>query len=281
MRQLFFLSLIVLIFSGCSKSYEPEASAISIQSVKLPAKAESVAYDKKADPSSPQPPPPVKEKIEQKIIKEATLRFETDNLENTFNQVQKAVSNNKARIINDSEGKDYGTVFRNLIVKVPSQNFDRFISDVSKGVSYFEVKNISAEDVTEQYIDLTSRLKTKKKLEERYLEILKKANKVSEILEIEEQISAIREEIEAKEGQLKYLESRVSESTITIEFYKTIAEKEGVKISYGSKLWNAVKSGFYTLSDLLISLLSAWPFVILFVVFAYFIRRRLKRRKKE
>lgn len=281
MRHIFFLCFLFLILSGCSKSYEPETSAISIQSVKLPAKAESVAYDKKADPSSPQPPPPVKEKTEQKIIKEATLRFETDNLENTFNQVQKAVSSNKARIINDSEGKDYGTVFRNLIVKVPSQNFDRFINDVSKGVSYFEVKNISAEDVTEQFIDLTSRLKTKKKLEERYLEILKKANKVSEILEIEEQISTIREEIEAKEGQLKYLESRVSESTITIEFYKTIAEKEGVKISYGSKLWNAVKSGFYTLSDLLISLLSAWPFVILFVVFAYFIRRRLKRRKKE
>lgn len=281
MRQLFYLCFLFLILSGCSKSYEPETSAISIQSVKLPAKAESVAYDKKADPSSPQPPPPVKEKTEQKIIKEDTLRFETDNLENTFNQVQKAVSSNKARIINDSEGKDYGTVFRNLIVKVPSQNFDRFINDVSKGVSYFEVKNISAEDVTEQFIDLTSRLKTKKKLEERYLEILKKANKVSEILEIEEQISTIREEIEAKEGQLKYLESRVSESTITIEFYKTIAEKEGVKISYGSKLWNAVKSGFYTLSDLLISLLSAWPFVILFVVFAYFIRRRLKRRKKE
>jgi hypothetical protein len=279
MRQLFFLSVFFLILSGCSKSYEPETSAISIQSVKLPAKAEASSYD--ADPAKAPAPPKVKQEIEQKIIKEATLRFETDNLENTFNQVQKAVSSNKARIINDSEGKDYGTVFRNLIVKVPSQNFDRFISDVSKGVSYFEVKNISAEDVTEQYIDLTSRLKTKKKLEERYLEILKKANKVSEILEIEEQISAIREEIEAKEGQLKYLESRVSESTITIEFYKTIAEKEGVKISYGSKLLNAVKSGFYTLSDLLISLLSAWPFVILFVVFAYFIRKRFKRRKKE
>ncbi len=278
MRYLFFLCFLFLILSGCSKSYEPEASAISISAVKLPAKAKAVSYDKN---DAPPPTPQITEKIEQKIIKEATLRFETDNLENTFNQIQKTVSSNKARIINDSEGKDYGTIFRNLTVKVPSQNFDRFISDVSKGVNYFEVKNISAQDVTEQFIDLTSRLKTKKKLEERYLEILKKANKVSEILEIEEQISTIREEIESKEGQLKYLESRVSESTITIEFYKTIAEKEGVKISYGSKLWTAIKSGFFSLSDLFISLLSVWPFVILFFVFAYFIRKRLKRRKKE
>ena len=283
MRQLFFLSIFLLVLVGCKKAEALNEEAYAIQTVQMPAKAENVAYDKKADPSSPQPPPPprIDQQIEQKIIKEATLKFETDNLESSFSQIQKAVSASKARIINDSEGKDFATVFRNLTIKVPSQNFDRFINDVSKGVSYFEVKNISAEDVTEQYIDLTSRLKTKKKLEERYLEILKKANKVSEILEIEEQISTIREEIEAKEGQLKYLESRVSESTITIEFYKTIPEKEGVKISYGSKLWTAVKSGFFSLSDFLISLISVWPFVIIFFVLAYFIRKRLKRRKKE
>ena len=283
MRHIFFFFLFILVLVGCKKADAVNDEAYAIQTVKLPAKAENVAYDRKAEVASPQQPPPptrIDQQIEQKIIKEATLKFETDNLENSFSQIQKAVAMSKARIINDSEGKDYATVFRNLTIKVPSQNFDRFINDVSKGVSYFETKNISAEDVTEQFIDLTSRLKTKKKLEERYLEILKKANKVSEILEIEEQISAIREEIEAKEGQLKYLESRVSESTITIEFYKTIAEKEGVKISYGSKLWTAIKSGFFSLSDLLISLLSVWPFVILFCVFAYFIRRRLKRKKE-
>jgi hypothetical protein len=252
-----------------------------ISSVKLPAKAnvnanvnaDTDSYDRNPDLSAP--------KIEQKIIKEATLRFETDDLENTFNQIQKAVTAGKATIINDSEGKDYGTVFRNLTVKVPSQNFDRFINDISKGVSYFEIKNISAQDVTEQFIDLTSRLNTKKKLEERYLQILQKAVKVSEILEIEKQISVIREEIEAKEGQLKYLQSRVSESTVTIEFYKTTAEKEGVKISYGSKIWTAVKSGFFSLSDFLISLISVWPFIIIFCVLAYFIRKRFKRKKQQ
>jgi len=281
MRNIFFLSVFFLIFSGCSKSNEPQNESMMISAVKLPAKAnvnanvnaESDSYDHNPNLSTP--------KIEQKIIKEATLRFETDDLENTFNQIQKAVTAGKATIINDSEGKDYGTVFRNLTVKVPSQNFDRFINDISKGVSYFEIKNISAQDVTEQFIDLTSRLNTKKKLEERYLQILQKAVKVSEILEIEKQISVIREEIEAKEGQLKYLQSRVSESTVTIEFYKTTAEKEGVKISYGSKIWTAVKSGFFSLSDFLISLISVWPFIIIFCVLAYFIRKRFKRKKQQ
>ncbi|WP_345141248.1 DUF4349 domain-containing protein [Flavobacterium ginsengiterrae] len=273
MRHIFFLSVFFLILSGCSKSNKTQDESMMVSAVALPPKTKSDSYDKNLNQSAP--------KIEQKIIKEATLRFETDDLENTFNQIQKAVATGKARIINDSEGKDYGTVFRNLTVKVPSENFDRFINDISKGVSYFEIKNISAQDVTEQFIDLTSRLNTKKKLEERYLQILQKATKVSEILEIEKQISVIREEIEAKEGQLKYLQSRVSESTVTIEFYKTIAEKEGVKISYGSKIWTAVKSGFFSLSDFLISLISIWPFIIIFCVLAYFIRKRFKRKKQQ
>ncbi|EJG00919.1 DUF4349 domain-containing protein [Flavobacterium sp. F52] len=278
MRHIFFLSVLFLILSGCSKS-EAETNDVAVSAVMVPppppaGASESNRKDQDLNESSTT-------KIPQKIIKQGSLRFETDNLENTFNQIHKAVSENKARIINDSEGKDYNSVYRSLTVKVPSQNFDRFINNVSKGVSYFEVKNISAEDVTEQFIDLTSRLNTKKKLEERYLQILQKATKVSEILEIEKQISAIREEIESKEGQLKYLESRVSESTVTIDFYKTVAQKEGVKISYGSKIWNAIKSGFFSLSDFLISLISIWPFIILFCVLAYFIRKRLKRRKKE
>ncbi|MFC6246514.1 DUF4349 domain-containing protein [Flavobacterium psychroterrae] len=186
---------------------------------------------------------------------------------------------NKGTVQNDSEGKDYDNAYRNLLIRIPSENFDQFISSVSKGVSYFERKEISSENVTEQYIDLDSRLKTKRKLEERYLQILQKATKISEILEIEKQISTIREEIEAKEGQLKYLESCVSESTVTIEFYKTIAQKEGVKTSYGSKLWTAIESGFFSLSEFLISIISLWPFIILFCVFAYFIRKRFKRKK--
>ncbi|RZJ53220.1 MAG: DUF4349 domain-containing protein [Flavobacterium sp.] len=274
MRHILFLFVLFLFLSGCQENIG-SASNEAIMIDKMPANIQSdgkVNYNKSVDASDGT-------EIAQKIIKQASLRFETDNLESTFNQIKKAISDNKGNILNDSEGKDYGTVYRNVTVKVPSQNFDTFISDVSKGVSYFEEKNITAEDVTEQYIDLNSRLKTKRKLEERYLEILKKATKVSDILQIEKQISLIREEIEAKEGKLKYLESRVAESTITLYFYKTIAEKEGVKISYGSKIWTAIKSGFFSLSDFLISIISIWPFIILFCVLAYFIRKRFKRKK--
>lgn len=276
MRYIFFLSVFFCVLSGCSKNEAPNEASISAIKIPPPPPASKSEYIQKDQDKNLDAPSP---KIEQKIIKQASLRFETNDLEETYKQIQTAVKQSQGKVQSDSEGKDYGTLYRNITIRVPSQNFDNFISTISKGVSYFERKEITAEDVTEQYIDLTTRLKNKRKLEERYLQILQKATKISEILEIEKQISIIREEIEAKEGQLKYLESRVSESTVTIEFFKNLPEQEAVQLSYGSKVWTAVKSGFFSLSSFFISIISIWPFIIIIVVLAYFIRKRIKRKK--
>ena len=168
--------------------------------------------------------------------------------------------------------------FRKIIVRVPSKNFDAFLSDIAKGVTYFDNKEISSQDVTEEYIDVDARLKAKKVLESRYLELLKKANKVTEMLEIEAQLSAIREEIEAKEGQLRYMQSQISMSTLTIEFYKTVANEGGATLSYGSKIWNAITSGFNSISSFFIGLLSIWPFLIILAAAVYYIRKRFKKK---
>jgi len=189
-----------------------------------------------------------------------------------------AVKKHNAIIQNDTEGNEYGSIFRKIIVRVPNKNFDVFLSDISKGVTYFDNKEISSQDVTEEYIDIDARLKAKKILESRYLELLKKANKVSEMLEIEAQLSAIREEIEAKEGQLRYMQSQISMSTITIEFYKTVADDGGATLSYGSKIWNAITSGFNSISSFFIGLLSIWPFLIILAAAVYYIRKRFKKK---
>lgn len=269
--------MFLLSFSSCKKA-EAAAEDISVSALKLPPKedlAASVA-DEKVSFNAPQKSED--KTIEQKIIKTGNLRFETNDLETTYSQVLAALKAQNATVQNDTEGKDFESVFRKIIVRVPSKNFDLFLKEISKGVAYFDNKEISSQDVTEEYIDIDARLKAKKVLESRYLELLKKANKVTEMLEIEAQLSAIREEIEAKEGQLRYMQSQVSMSTITIEFYKKVAQESGATISYGSKIWNAIKSGFNGFSSFFIGLLSIWPFVILFGLAIYFIRKRFKKK---
>ncbi len=267
---------------GCKQS-EESASDTKIMSVKL-SESDTVAeaveaprevtIDQSAEPQK-------QESIEPKIIKEGNLRFETSDLEPTYQKIIVAAKKQKATIQNDIEGKDYQSVFRNIVIRVPSQNFDSFIKEISNGVTYFDRKEISSKDVTEEYIDIDARLKAKKILEERYFELLKKANKVSEMIEIETQLASIREEIDAKEGQLRYMKSRISMSTISIEFYKTVAEESGATSSFGSKLWNAIVSGFNSISTFLIGIIQLWPFILIFVLGFYFIRKKIKNKNKS
>lgn len=285
MKTIFPYLIVFCIAFGCQKTEEKvESESKKMMMIKLPTKEkvydEAAAAVESEDMEASPAPPPIDSEIptEAKIIKNANIRFETSDLNESYATIQNAVKKHSAIIQNDNEGKDYGTVFRNLVVRIPSKNFDIFISDISKGVSYFDKKEISSDDVTEEYIDIDARLKAKKVLEIRYFELLKKASKVSEMIEIETQLATIREEIEAKEGQLRYMQSRVSMSTISIECYKTVAEQEGATESFGSKIWNAIGSGFNSISNFFIGLLQLWPFILIFVLGFYFIRKRIKKK---
>ena len=279
MRLILISFFFLLIFSSCKEEYSAPESEVAVMDMAVV----SPEYDISENKSMNAPPQPVSassaERISQKIIKTGDLRFQTQDLKNTFEGIQLAVKKYKGTIENDFEGKNDGSAFKRMRVRIPSTTFDAFIDDVSKGVVYFDTKEISSEDVTERYIDTESRLRTKKELEKRYLELLKKATKVSEMLEIEAQLSAIREEIESKEGQLNYLQSQVAMSTVNIEFYKTIAQEEGIMVSYGSKIWNAVKTGFNGISSFFIWLIEVWPFILILVALIFFIRKRFKKNK--
>jgi hypothetical protein len=225
---------------------------------------------------------PEKEKeIEAKIIKSGNLRYQSDDLEKTYAQIKDAVKKYKALIKNDSQYNDEEGISRRINIRIPNENFDAFITDISKGVNYFDLKSISSDDVTEEYIDVASRIKTKKVLEERYYELLKKASKVSEMLEIEKKLSEIREEIEAKEGRLRYLQNKVSMSTLDITFYKPIAQGRKATVSYGGRIGNAFVSGFNSISNFFIELLGIWPVIVTLVVLILLIRKRLKRKNKK
>ena len=222
----------------------------------------------------------VLEDTEQKIIKESYLRFQTQDLDKTYAQIKQIVLQNNGFIQSDNTNKSYNTTTRHLTIRIPTNAFQNTIDSISKHVSYFDSKNISARDVTEEFIDLEARLKAKQTLEKRYLELLAKANNVKDMLEIERELSNIREEIEAKQGRLKYLEDKVSLSTINIEFYKQTAES-GITVSYGAKMWNAVKSGFDALSSFFLGVLYIWPFIIILIIIFFGLKKWINKSTKK
>ncbi|MEZ4874517.1 MAG: DUF4349 domain-containing protein [Flavobacteriaceae bacterium] len=217
---------------------------------------------------------------EQKIIKTAQLRFEASDPEKTHQTILGLTQQYKGFVQSDNAGKNYNQLYRNMAIRIPTENFQPFIDALSEGVPYFDQKDISRQDVSEEFVDLEARLKAKRELENRYLALLKQAKNVKEMLEIERELSIIREEIEAKQGRLNYLQNRVSLSTINIEFYKQTAQT-GVTLSYGQKIVNALKGGWDGISVFFLGILYLWPLFVIALIVILFIRRYLRRNRRK
>ena len=222
----------------------------------------------------------IEQQQQPKIIKNAFLKFESQNLNDTYSLISTFVNAQNGYILNDNSRRNYDTDVRTIDVKVPSANFQQLIDAISAQVSYFDTKSISSSDVTAEFIDIEARLGAKKNLEVRYLELLKKANNVKDILEIEKEVSKIREDIEAHEGRLKYLQSNVTMSTVKIEFYKQTVSSVTSR-SYGTKMVDAIKSGFNGLSLFILGILHIWPFIIFLFIGVLLLRRYLKKNNKK
>ncbi|WP_421796296.1 DUF4349 domain-containing protein [Haliscomenobacter sp.] len=228
-----------------------------------------------------QPPPPGENEVgtplEPKLIKTGTLEFETSNLETTYQLVRQAAQSNEAFLSNESTSNQYDRIVQHLTIRVPSRNFDKLIKAVSEGVKRFDTKSIEATDVTEEFVDAEARLKTKKQLEQRYQELLKRANKVSEILEIEEQIGELRAEIEAVEGRLRYLNNRVDYSTLDVQFYQKMPTLARNDRHFG----RAFLQGWDNFVSLLFGLVANWSTILILLVTGYFLQRYIRRKLKN
>lgn len=216
-----------------------------------------------------------KESIEKKIIKTGRLTFETDDLNKTRSWVAVLIKKHGGSVSSEREDNYSERLGQNIAVRVPVKSFDKLVQDISEGVTRLESKDISSQDVTEEFIDVEARLKTKKALEARYIDLLKQAKNVTEVVSIEKQIGDLRGEIESIEGRLKYLQNQVAYSILDIYFY----QKKSKSLFLGQKLTSGLKNGWDNLLLFFVGLVNLWPFVIIGAGLVWFFvkRRRAKR----
>ncbi len=107
-----------------------------------------------------------------------------------------------------------------LVLRLPAPKFDEAFA-AAKELGRVLVESRAANDVTEEYVDLGLRLDTAKKSRDRLLEVLKKAEKVEDILRVEAELRRLGEEIERMEGRIKFLQDQVAMATLQVAFQAT------------------------------------------------------------
>jgi hypothetical protein len=225
------------------------------------------------DASSTPPKEATKQSQERKLIKNGTLSFETNDIEKTRKEIEKLYKEFNGYLASENHFNYGERLQHEQEIRIPSQNFDPFVQKIEKLGTKIESRHISTQDVTEEFIDVEARLKTKKDLEARYLDLLKLAKTVEDMLSIESQLGNVRAEIESMEGRLNFLNNQVAFSTIKISYY----ELTGVDFGFASKFVHSTKNGWDNLLTFLIAMINVWPFLMLMGIGAVLYMRYKKR----
>ncbi|MFL6230046.1 MAG: DUF4349 domain-containing protein [Pyrinomonadaceae bacterium] len=159
---------------------------------------------------------------DRKVIRNAELTVETGSPAEAQRKLA-SVAEASGGFVVTSESKQDGRTpgarsaeIVTLEMRVPAAQFDAVINAV-RGVGGRVIQEkISGKDVTEEYIDMEARLRAQRALEAQILEIMKRAQRVSDALEVNAQLALVRSEIERLEGRRRFLENQSSLSTIKI-----------------------------------------------------------------
>ena len=226
----------------------------------------------------------------RKIIHRAELQLNVKNLENTQLIIEKKVSEYGGYIVESNvQRESEESISARLTVRIPEQHFQTFLTDAEGGAAEVLNRNVTGEDVTEQYIDLESRVKSKRIVEERLLEFMGKAEKTEDLLKISSDLSKVQEEVELIVGKMKYLENQTSFSTIEIAMYENSVIVPGLD-SKNLDTWEKTKKQlaistnfiFVTGSGLIVFVIGNLPvliFLLLVGIGIYFGVKKIKKPK--
>jgi len=228
------------------------------------------------------------EVIKKRIIKDGRLGLQVVNLQDAKQKIDSLVKWAGGYYANENLKNSDNQSGYELVIRIPSVNFERFIGSDERGSGKVLYKEIQARDVTEEFVDLQSRLNSKRNSLARYNEIMKKANSVKDIIEIEESIRVLQEEIESTEGRIRYMTDCVDYSTLnmTISTEKDFTFKPEKRDSFWEKLKESIADGWYGLVYFILDFFSLWPYLIIILPVWFIIRRwikkyRLKRKQNK
>ena len=232
-----------------------------------------------------------------KIIYSADATVETTDFDGSIAKLLALVEQNKGWIEASSmSGANYRSIARgssynrsaSYTLRIPSDKFELLMGSLSE-IGNVPYSHTYTENVTSQYYDTQARLTAYQTQETRLLEMMEKAETVSDVIAIEEKLTELRYQIESLQSALKNWDRQVSYSTIDLEVMEVSEYTPEPQQSYGQELWQALTGAFRDLGqffkDLLVFLVSAIPTILvltaLFFVFRPLFRKLAARRREK
>jgi hypothetical protein len=157
------------------------------------------------------------------LVRQGQASLEVKRLDDAVSRVRQGAAQLGGFVANATirGGRDE-TRAATLEVRVPSAQFDALVGSLN-GLGRLESVQAIAQDVGDEYVDLSARAVNARRLEARLIEMLaSRTGKLSDVLTMEQELARVREEIERYEGRLRHLDRTSTLSTLTISLHEPL-----------------------------------------------------------
>ncbi len=228
--------------------------------------------------------------MNQKLVRKIWLDAETDDLDALMTQVDQKISAlsgyaEKREVYNGSPSATRRYRRATLTIRIPVAQLDQFVSHVTE-LSNVTSSNETADDITLTYIATESRVNALQTEHDRLLELLAKAENMSDLLKIEQRLTEVRADLEEVASKLKLYDNMVDYGTVYLELsevkeYTDVTEPETVWQRIGKGFMESLKDLGVFFTELFVFVVVGIPYFVILAVVILVVVLVIKRRKKK
>ncbi len=243
----------------------------------LQARSESASYGYSADAGSGLDDTGV----DRKIVRTGSMTIEVTDIGKSQVDIGDIANRYQGYVVSSNLNADKDQPRGFISFRVPADKFNDAMAKVRELAVKVNYENTNSQDVTEQYTDLKAQLSNYEATEAQYLELLKKADNVKDMLEVQRELSNVRGNIERIKGRMQYLERTSDTSLIEVTLTKSMPIGESTWDISG--VFKGAVDGLIAFGKVLLSVL-IWllvfsPVWIIVLVVIFVIRRRSKAKR--
>jgi len=219
--------------------------------------------------------------VDRKIVRTGSITMEVNDISKSQADIAEIAGQYQGYVVSSNLNTDKERPSGFISFRIPADKFNDALAKLRALAVKVTYENTNSQDVTEQYTDLKAQLSNYEATEAQYLELLKKADNVKDMLEVQRELSNVRGNIERIKGRMQYLERTSDTSLIEVSLTKSIPIGESTWDISG--VLKGAVDGLIAFGKVLVSIL-IWllvfsPVWIIVLVIILVVRRRNRARR--